>query len=558
MDAEHIAVTLIDGFEQFRSGFERYTATAKDFFLESRWAALRKSMQDRIWHSETAINIGSSIIQELPFNQRSWSSISQTFLDHFKANDWYPLAVSYINACLRQAYGEHSVSFSLPLPKLATYDVELRNFTLKDGLPQALAKALSLDGAIPVSNAHSALEQVLSKVHECGVDPNNSSVCVDFFPELFYRNQHAYAVGRIHSGNTFRALVFAYTHTDEGIVLNACLQDESDLLNIFSFSRSYFLVNTASPVGLVNYLGTVMPHKPREQLFINLGFQEMGKDLLLQQFMMKVSNSDKRITYAPGIRGMVMIVFQHPEAEYVFKIVRDKVEPPKTITEPEVIEKYRFVSGQDRVGRMADVQLFKNLALPIDSFDEALKRELMAQASESVRIKDGYMVFRNIFVERKLVPLNVFLKEHQEAENIPVIIDYGYAIKQMALTNIFPGDMLIKNFGVSDKRRVVFYDYDEVMPLTHCRFKSLRRSSTYEEELAMEYPEPVFEGDIFPEEFFRFLVPKGPLRDEFERHHSDLYTPEFWNHWKAHHESGRLMDIQPYVANVLGDWKMGG
>jgi len=548
MDAHLIAKALIQGFENFRAGFNNFTASGKDQFISSQWAELRMFMQHRIRHNETCIDEGSAIISGVPPENATWKVITSSYLNYFFLDNWQPLAVSYLNACLRQAYAEYSFPFIVLLPSLSAYQVKLLHIPVENDIGKALRKAINMNGALPVSNADSALIQIVDILCKDGSQPIDT---IEFFPELFYRNQHAYSVGRIKTRQTVKPLAFAYTNTDNVIVLNACMLTENELLNIFSFSRSYFLVNTESPVGLINFLGSIMPNKPKAQLLINLGFQELGKDLLLQRFNVNLHNSEKKISYAPGIAGMVMIVFQHPDAEYVFKIVRSRSKPPKTTTENEVTEKYRFVAGQDRVGRMADVQLFKNLALPVDSFEEKLMQELLGEASGgAVRIEKGYFIFRNIFVERKLLPLNLFLQEHDDKENEEVIIDYGNAIKEMAMTNIFPGDMLIKNFGVSDKKRVIFYDYDEVMPITQCTFKTLRQPGSYDEELASEYPEPVFDGDIFPEELYRFLVPQGRLRDVFDVYHSDLYSIEFWDHWKSLHESGLLIDIQPYESNI--------
>jgi isocitrate dehydrogenase kinase/phosphatase len=250
---------------------------------------------------------------------------------------------------------------------------------------------------------------------------------------------------------------------------------------------------------------------------------------------------------------MVMIVFYHPNSNYVFKVVRNNIKPPKNTSEKEVIEKYRFVAQHDRAGRMADVQHFKNLALPADTFNEKLKTDLLSEAAASVQLVNGHLVFSNLFIERKLVPLNLFILDHSQNENKEAILDYGNSIKEMVMTNIFPGDLLMKNFGVTDEGKVVFYDYDEVVALSDCRFKRLRKSTYDEDEFELEYAEPVLDCDVFPEELAKFLVPQGELRDCFLAKHSELFTVEFWDYWKEFHLRGAFIDLQPYKVNIITD-----
>ena len=118
----------------------------------------------------------------------------------------------------------------------------------------------------------------------------------------------------------------------------------------------------------------------------------------------------------------------------------------------------------------------------------------------------------------------------------------------MARSNIFPGDMLLKNFGVTRHGRVVFYDYDELCLLEECNFRRLPPRERYEEELA---PEPWFHvnpNDIFPEEFAHFLGLSGALRGEFESCHADLYSADYWRDQQAAIRAGHHAHIFPYQS----------
>ena len=384
------------------------------------------------------------------------------------------------------------------------------------------------------------LSQVLKQ--KFGQDP----IHFKLFPSLFYRNQHAYLVGLIKQNQGFTPFTIAFVNNDEGIKADAFFFTENEVIRIFEFTRSYFLVNTQDPAGLVAFLSQVMPHKRIEQLIINLGYQEWGKLLIKHQWKEHLETQKQTLKHAPGIRGMVMIVFAFEDFPMVFKMIKNKIPLSKITTREKVIKKYNLVARHDRVGRMADAQLFEHWAFPISAFDKELLNDLEEQIGEGITFKDDLIIFHQLLTERKMIPLNLFLKEADDKAIKSVVIDYGYAIKEMVMSNIFPGDLLLKNFGVTSDLKVVFYDYDEVVLLSECNFRQLPKPRNEDELWDSEFWVVVNENDVFPEELEKFMLPNGPLRTLFRKDHEDIFDIHFWNKWKEFHLNNGFIDLQPY------------
>ncbi|TAH26594.1 MAG: hypothetical protein EAZ07_03815 [Cytophagales bacterium] len=325
---------------------------------------------------------------------------------------------------------------------------------------------------------------------------------------------------------------------------NIVTPNKQEVKKAFEFTRSYFWVWAPDAVGLVNYLSMLMPSKPREQLFINIGYIRHGKSVMYHCLMGKLKTGNTKIISAPGVKGLVMQVFTIPNYHLVFKIVKDKASPPKNVTKYHVNERYQFVSHHDRVGRLADTQQFHYLILNKEWFDDQLLDELSKQSSEEVLLENEIVIIKNVYLERKMVPLDIYIKGEDQRKSIEAIIDYGNAIKELAEANIFPGDLLIKNFGVTPDGRVIFYDYDEITKVTDCNFRTFPE---YNDDDDMDYfsAEPSYHvapEDVFPQEFEKFLIPNGTLKDVFIKHHKELFTARFWQDLKEDLEITNLKD----------------
>ena len=167
---------------------------------------------------------------------------------------------------------------------------------------------------------------------------------------------------------------------------------------------------------------------------------------------------------------------------------------------------------------------------------------------------DGEIVrIKHLYTERQVTPLNLYLEQHEASDPeaaARAALDYGYAIKELAAANIFPGDFLLKNFGVTRHQRVVFYDYDELCLLTDCNFRPMPPPRFEGQELEAEPWFTVAENDIFPEEFGRFLGLREPLKSLFHETHAELFTVAFWSELQASHRRGEVLDFFPYSPKL--------
>jgi isocitrate dehydrogenase kinase/phosphatase len=365
----------------------------------------------------------------------------------------------------------------------------------------------------------------------------------------FYRGMSAYLVGRLFSGSHLIPLVLALIHTPKGIVVDSVLLDEDAVSILFSFARSYFHVEVERPFDLVQFLHTIMPRKRIAELYISLGYNKHGKTELYRDLLHHLVYSDDHFEAARGQRGMVMMVFDMPSYDMVFKLIKDNFNYPKDATRKEVMAKYDLVHRHDRAGRLVDAQAFEYLQFEQRRFSQELLAELMSEASETVSLSGDHVIIKHAYVERRVIPLDIYVREAADSAARTAVRDYGNAIKDLANCNIFPGDMLLKNFGVTRHGRVVFYDYDELCFLLDCNFRRFPPAANYEDELAAEPWFHVNEGDIFPEEFVHFLGLSDHLRLSFSRYHGDLFDVSFWRQIQERLLAGRWVHIFPYAQN---------
>jgi len=376
---------------------------------------------------------------------------------------------------------------------------------------------------------------------------------IEMLDPVFYRNKGAYLMGRIVGGGRTMPLLIALVSEAQRVVVDAVLLTEDEASIVFSFTRSCFHVDVESPRAVIQFLRSLMRVKPVAELYAALGYAKHGKAELYRHFVQHLERSTDQFDIAPGEAGMVMLVFTLPSYDTVFKVIRDRFAYPKTTTRRHVLERYQLVFKHDRAGRLVDAQEFEHLTFPRDRFSDALVAELRAEASESVTIDGDRVAIKHVYTERRLTPLNLYLRQAAPAAVRDVLIDYGQAIKDLAATNIFPGDLLLKNFGVTRHGRVIFYDYDELCLLTDCNFRRLPQARNDDEEMAAEPWFYVGPHDLFPEEFSRFMGLYADLGDFFFQVHGDLLTTEFWTRMQALHQAGEVVDIFAYPhARRLG------
>ena len=366
---------------------------------------------------------------------------------------------------------------------------------------------------------------------------------------VFYRGRGAYLVGRaIVDGATLPLALCLRHESVGGITLDAVLLGEADLSILFSYTRAYFRVEAVCPYKLVRYLRQLMPRKRLADLYNAIGYNRHAKTEFYRDFVAHLRASQDCFTTAEGARGMVMLVFTLPSYDVVFKLIKDRFDYPKDSSRPDVMRRYRLVFEHDRAGRLVEAHEFEHLRIEGNRFDSALLDDLRRKAAGTIRIEDNDVIIAHVYVERRIRPLNLFFAEAGPEKATAAACDCGQAIKDLASSNIFPGDVLTKNFGVTRQGRVVFYDYDELCFLTDCNFRELPQSQTYEEEISAEPWFSVRVNDIFPEEFPRFLSFPPTAGDELMKQHGDLFRPKFWREMQTAIRAGELPEVLPYAS----------
>ncbi len=377
---------------------------------------------------------------------------------------------------------------------------------------------------------------------------------VQLLSSLFFRNKGAYAIGKIINGGLIMPFAIALLHAPDGtLAIDAVLFDRVDLLSLFSFSRAYFMVDTPVPAAYVQFIHEMLPQRPKFELYNMIGLQKHGKALFYRDFLHHLAHSSDSFVEAAGIRGLVMTVFTLPSFPFVFKVINDHIPRPKEVDRAGVMAKYWMVKLHDRVGRMADTLEYSHVAFPRARFSPALLDELKTKAPSMVAEEDDTIVINHCYIERRMTPLNLYLQTARPDEARRALGEYGLAIKQLAAANIFPGDMLYKNFGVTRNRRVVFYDYDEIEYMTACNFRTVPEPRNDEDEMASEPWYSVARNDVFPEEWKTFLLGDPRIRDTMMELHPEIFDARFWQELKGRIEDGFIEDVFPYPVEMRFD-----
>lgn len=554
------ASTIHDAFNTFHSQYANITQRAKGRFERQEWHGLQADAAERLGLYRRIVDLVEASVRDLLddrlHNKLIWASMKAVYSGMIDGHDDWELGETFFNSVTRRIFATVGVDpqiefvatdFETPPtpPRTSVYRTYRRAASTAVLVQQVIA---DYDFQAPFEDlerdVHLAAAKIEAHLNEIGA--LRTVERAEMVKSGFYRGMGAYLVGRVFSGSHLVPLIFALIHTPDGLIIDGVLLEENDASVLFSFARSYFHVEVERPYDLVQFLRTIMPRKRVAELYISLGYNKHGKTELYRDLLHHLAYSDDRFEIARGERGMVMTVFNLPNYDMVFKLIKDRFNYPKDSTRKDVMAKYDLVYRHDRAGRLVDAQAFEYLEFERARFEPALLQELLETAASTITLSDDYVVVRHAYVERRVIPLDIYVKEASESAAESAVIDYGRAIKDLANCNIFPGDMLLKNFGVTRHGRVVFYDYDELCFLSECNFRRIPPARSYDDALS---PEPWFhvrQGDIFPEEFASFLGLSGRLREVFEAHHGDLFEPQFWRNTQARLESGQLVHIFPY------------
>ena len=566
-----IARTILDGFDKHYRLFRQTSQIAKRHFETGSWVVAQQAARERIGFYDQRVGECVQLLEDEYDNgeltDEVWRELKLHYIGMLSGHKQPELAETFFNSVccniLHRTYFHNDFIFVRPVVSteyieteelLPTYRVY---YPSKDGLRFALKRIVTnFQLNCPFANLDRDVGQVEARLKELFgdevIEPNHQ---IQVLSSLFFRNKGAYIVGKGINGNREYPFVVPILHNrHDQLILDTVLFDHEQITILFSFTRAYFLVDMEVPSAYVQFLRTLLPRKPRSEIYTVLGLQKQGKTLFYRDYLQHLKHTSDRFEIAPGIRGLVMLVFALPSFPYVFKVIKDFFPAPKETTRAQIKEKYLLVKNHDRVGRMADTLEYSNVAFPVERFSEELIAELMHHAPSLVEYEEERIIIRHLYIERRMVPLNMFLanaeKDGKEALIEHGILEYGNAIKELVAANIFPGDMLYKNFGVTRHGRVVFYDYDEIEYITDCIFRDIPEARTEEEEMSAEPWYTIGKHDVFPEQFGRFLLGNAKIRKYFMQHHADLLTRDFWQSRKQRIMDGHIDDVFPYPQNI--------
>jgi len=558
------AVASIHGaYEKYERGFEEITRRARDRFERRDWSGAQADATERLTlykaHVDAAVADVHDILADGVMERTVWAAMKA---DHALRTAGRPdaeLAETFFNSVTRRVFSTVGVDPAIEYLHLSPSPPSRDDPTILDrynapGIDAGLVRHIlaGLPWSVPYAQLDRDTVLVAQAIDARVRQVTNAPgpIQLDMVRSVFYRNKGAYLVGRIRAGTEIIPLVLPLLHAERGIVVDAVLMTSDEASVVFGFSWTYFRVDAPRPRALVDFLGTIMPLKLVHELYTSIGYNKHGKTELYRGLMRHLEEPDARFAFAEGEEGMVMAVFTLPSLNVVFKAIKDNFGAPKNTTRRAVMDKYHFVFVRDRVGRLADAQEFEHLEFPRRCFPEELLEYLVREAGATMRVEGNRVIVRHLYTERRVTPLNLFLQHADEGAGRQIVIDFGNAIKDLAAADIFTGDMLLKNFGVTRNGRVICYDYDELCLLSDCRFRRIPEATTLEDEFSAEPWFYVGEQDVFPEEFKAFLVPPGRLRDAFLDAHANLLDTTFWQGVQRRLAAGEVVDVFPYPRDA--------
>jgi isocitrate dehydrogenase kinase/phosphatase len=554
------AKAILKAFGEYQTKFEIITQRAETHFENRNWHGMKANADERL---DLYKNVVDQIVDEVRRlltsridDKGTWINIKAQYFTLSNELEAWELAETFFNSVSRRIFATVGVNLQIEFVDTCTRIQPPRMSRIPyrtyagDRSTSTLMETILNDYKyqVPYENIRRDARLATEKIDN-HLGSNGYSQYIDqaeMLTSVFYRGKGAYIVGRIFNGPDFFPLVLALLNTPEGIVVDAVLLNENDVSILFSFTRSYFHINTKRPTELISFLKTIMPRKRIAELYISIGYNKHGKSELYCDLLHHLSRSNKKFEIAEGERGMIMEVFTLPDYDLVFKVIKDHFDYPKTTTRNKVMAKYDLVFKHDRAGRLVDAQEFEHLKFSRSRFSNELIDRLQHNATQNVKVGHDQVVVKHAYIERRVIPLNIYLNKVDKARARTAVMDYGNAIKDLAASNIFPGDLLLKNFGVTRHGRVVFYDYDELCLLSICNFRVMPQPRTYEEEISSEVWFGVGNNDVFPEEFRSFLGLNESLRDTFIEHHGDLLEARFWRRIQSRIDAGENIDILPY------------
>jgi len=558
-----VARLIYGDFRSYRDAFNQITAEAPSRFTCADWAGGQRADEQRLaaYHthvvqaSERLPGIDHSTASENSGEFTEWAKAKRCYTTLINDTQDPELAESFFNS----VYRNYTLNGTVDASQMYLYPSDAKTtkhptgitetFAVEQGIGELIRDVLqSFEFELPWQDIDRDVANILRSLTDARQEiEQNDQLSVEVVTTPFYRNKGAYVIGRLHlAGQTWPLAIPILQSQDQRLRVDALICDEDELSVMFSFTRAYFMVAVPQPSALISFLKALLPNKKLSELYASIGLHKHGKTTFYRGFLSHLGTSDDKFIIAPGIKGMVMAVFTLPSYQTVFKVIKDRFAPQKRVTPAQVKEKYHIVKTHDRVGRMADTQEFQNFSFPKARFTQNLLDELRAVCASSIIEEGDQIIIRHLYTERHMTPLNMYVETCEEEDLENALDEYGNAIKQLAAANIFPGDMLLKNFGITRHGRVVFYDYDEIEYLTDMRFLDDPEASSALADTPANTRLPEDPLVAYPKNFRQFLFSKRDIESHFMTLHGELFEAAYWRELQASINAGQISDVFPY------------
>ena len=555
-----IAHTILQGFDAQYGRFLEVTAGAQHRFEQADWPAVQAAMKARIHLYDRHVGLVVEQLRCITGDQVNDDAfllrVKAIYTDLLPDYPRFEIAESFFNSVYCRLFGHQLLTperlfifSSQPQKRFRTLPRPLAKTFHAHGDWQALLGRVlhDLPLRLPWQDSPRDIGFVIAHLQENFSAQQLAGASLEVANELFYRNKAAWLVAKLHLASGVYAFLLPIHRSDRGeLFIDTCLTRKREASIVFGFARAYFMVYAPLPAALVEWLREILPGKTTAELYMAIGCQKHGKTECYREYLQYMRATEDEFIIAPGVRGLVMLVFTLPGYDRVFKVIKDRFAPQKEVTPARVRACYQLVKEHDRVGRMADTQEFENFAVDKARISPALLQALQQEIPEKLQQQGDKLVISHLYLERKMTPLNLWLEQADVQQRREAIEEYGNAVKQLAAANIFPGDMLFKNFGVTRHGRVVFYDYDEISYMTEVNFRQIPAPRYPEDELSHEPWYSVSPEDVFPEEFRHYLCADPAIARLFDEMHGELFTAAFWQNLQQRIAEGHIEDVFAY------------
>lgn len=555
-----VAALTLACFDDYYTRSRRIPLLAQRAFETRDWRTAVALSEERLALYSRSIDELADALGAVSRAAAFWHQIEAAFGDLVRARYEADLAIAYMGSLRRKLAPEAGAPRAFPPVDHRPRPVRLtRDFACDGTMTAELAMEMLRVPQIeaPFRSFEADAAAVAERINsELALGPERRLTRIDLVRKGFFRNRGAYVIGALEVAGTRSPLALALLNRELGLEVDAVILRASTLSHVFSSTLANFHVAIPEYHELVDYLHELMPVRPRGQHYSTIGYNHVGKLAVNRQIGEWFSARSGVLDHAPGSRGSVAMGFTAPDLPFVLKVIRDHPTDQYKWGAFEgratVLEKYGVVHAFNRSGSMLDNIIYTDVAHPRAMFAPDLLEALLADASESVALRDDAVFFEQLIVQRKLVPMPIYLESCTPAQAELVVIRLGQCIRNNAATNVFNKDLDLRNYGVSSLRFVYLFDYDAVERLTDVKV----RTNIGREEGEEEVPDWVFEdGVIFlPEELETHLrLPGRDLRRLFREAHGELLTPAYWERMQGWLREGRVPRVRTYPRSTQLD-----